>query len=107
MNKRIKFLVLFTLFIVPLLFYIFLSKGIYKYANLPILTENVVDVAGSETFKDYFTVVCFLGDDLSSTKGQLYNLNETIYKRYNQSLYFQTVVIVPRVPMPMPANGNL
>ena len=95
MNKRIKFLVLFTLFIVPLLFYIFLSKGIYKYANLPILTENVVDVAGSETFKDYFTVVCFLGDDLSSTKGQLYNLNETIYKRYNQSLYFQTVVIVP------------
>lgn len=95
MHKTKKFLVLFTLFIVPLLFYIFLSKGIYKYANLPILTENVVDISGGETFKEHFTVVCFLGDDLSLTKGQLFNLNETIYKRYNKSLYFQTVVILP------------
>ena len=95
MQKTKKFLVLFTLFIVPLLFYIFLSKGIYKYANLPILTENVIDVSGDETFKDQFTVVCFLGDDLSLTKGQLFNLNEVIYKRYNKSLYFQTLVILP------------
>ncbi len=94
MNKTKKFLVLFTLFIVPLLFYIFLSKGIYKYANLPILTENVVDISGDATFEEHFTVVCFLGDDLSKTKGQLFNLNETIYKRYNKSLYFQTLVIV-------------
>ena len=95
MNKTKKILVLFTLFIVPLLFYIFLSKGIYKYANLPILTENVENVKGDVTFKEHFTVVCFLGDDLSKTKGQLFNLNETIYKRYNKSLYFQTVVILP------------
>lgn len=95
MHKTKKFLVLFTLFIVPLLFYIFLSKGIYKYANLPILTENVVDISDGETFKEHFTVVCFLGDDLSLTKGQLFNLNETIYKRYNKSLYFQTMVILP------------
>ncbi|MDC9723279.1 MAG: hypothetical protein PSN34_11010 [Urechidicola sp.] len=95
MNKTKKILVLFTLFIVPLLFYIFLSKGIYKYANLPILTENVVDISDGETFKEHFTVVCFLGDDLSTTKGQLFNLNETIYKRYNKSLYFQTIVVLP------------
>ena len=95
MNKTKKFLVLFTLFIVPLLFYIFLSKGIYKYANLPILTENVEDVKGDETFKEHFTVTIFLGDDLSKTKGLLFNLNETIYKRYNKSLYFQTLVILP------------
>lgn len=97
MQKTKKFLVLFTLFIVPLLFYIFLSKGIYKYANLPILTDNVVDVKGGETFKDHYTVVCFLGDDLSLTKGQLFNLNEVIYKykRFESALYFQIVVILP------------
>jgi len=95
MHKIKKIIVLVTLFIVPLLFYIFLSKGIYKYANLPILTENVTDIKGEETFNEHFTIVCFLGSDLSATKGQLYNLNEVIYKRYNKSLYFQTVVIVP------------
>ncbi len=95
MQKTKKFLVLFTLFIVPLLFYIFLSNGIYHYSNLPILTDDVVDVKGEETFKNHYSVVCFLGDDLSLTKGQLYNLNEVIYKSYNKSLYFQTLVILP------------
>ncbi len=94
MQKK-KFLVLFTLFIVPLVFYIFLSKGIYHYANLPILTENVVDITGSESFEEHFSVVCFLGDDLGNTKSQLFNLNEVIYKSYHKSLYFQMIVIVP------------
>ena len=94
MQKK-KILVLATLFIVPLLFYIFLSKGIYHYANLPILSEGVQDISTKETFKDHFSVVCFLGDDLAQTKSQLFNLNEIIYKNYNLSLYFQMVIIVP------------
>ena len=93
MQKK-KILVLLTLFIVPLLFYVFLSKGIYHYANLPILKESVEDVSTTVSFKDHYSVVCFLGDDLDGTKGQLFNLNEVIYKSYNKSLYFQTVVIV-------------
>lgn len=93
MEKK-KILVLLTLFIVPLLFYIFLSKGIYHYANLPILTESVEDISADVSFKDHYTVVCFLGDELEETKGQLFNLNEVIYKRYNQSIYFQVVIVV-------------
>ena len=93
MGKK-KILVLLTLFIVPLLFYIFLSKGIYHYANLPILTESVEDISADVSFKDHYTVVCFLGDELEETKGQLFNLNEVIYKRYNQSIYFQVVIVV-------------
>ena len=92
MQKK-KVLVLGTLFLVPLLFYIFLSKGIYHYANLPILTDSVEDVSNDVTFKDHYSIVCFLGDDLEGTKGQLFNLNEVIYKTYNKSLYFQIVVI--------------
>lgn len=94
MQKK-KILVLSTLFLVPLLFYVFLSKGIYHYANLPILTENVTDVEGAESFESHFTVVCFLGDNLENSKNQLFNLNETIYKRYYGKKYFQVMVIVP------------
>lgn len=94
MQKK-KLLVLLTLFIVPLLFYLFLSKGIYHYANLPILTEDVQELTGEISFKDHYSVVCFLGEDLTNTKSQLFNLNEVIYKSYSKSLYFQIVVIVP------------
>ncbi len=94
-NKIKKGIVLSALFLGPLVFYIFLSLGIYHHANLPILTDNVEDVSGSETFKDHFSVVSFLGKDLESTKGALFNLNEVIYKRYRKSLYFQSVLIIP------------
>ncbi len=84
----------------PLVFYIFLSKGIYKYSNLPILTENVVDVKpfSSEekvTFNENLSIVCFLGNDIKTAKGSMFNLNQTIYKRYYQKPYFQIVAILP------------
>jgi hypothetical protein len=94
MQKK-KFTLLFLLFIVPLLFYIFLSKGIYHYANLPILTKNVIDVKGEETFKNHFSIVSFLGDDIEKSKDKLFNLNEVIYKRFHGKKYFQSIVIVP------------
>ena len=94
-NKIKKGIILSALFIGPLLFYIFLTLGIYHYANLPILTEKVEDIKGSESFKDHFSVVSFLGKNIESSKGGLFNLNEVIYKRYRKSLYFQSVLIVP------------
>lgn len=97
--KLKKFGVLFALFILPLVFYIFLSKGIYKYSNLPILTEQVRDIAefSSETsFKDHLSVICFLGSDVAEAKASLFNLNQTIYKRYNSKPFFQMVAILPQ-----------
>jgi len=94
-----KFWVLFSLFILPLVFYIFLSKGIYKYANLPILSENVMDVSeltkDNTSLIDHISVVCFLGNDMNTAKGSLFNLNQTIYKRYAEKIYFQAVAIIP------------
>jgi hypothetical protein len=94
-----KFWVLFSLFILPLVFYIFLSKGIYKYANLPILTTEVVDIKdlgnSTGTFKEHLSVVCFLGNDINTAKGSLFNLNQTVYKRFYQKPYFQMVAILP------------
>ena len=94
-NKIKKGVILSALFLGPLIFYIFLSLGIYHHANLPILTKNVEDVKGDVTFKKYFSVVSFLGNDIEKNKGGLFNLNEVIYKRYRKSLYFQSVLIMP------------
>ena len=96
-----KLLVLFILFIGPLVFYIFLSKGIYKYSNLPILTENVMDVKaaspmGNTSFVNKLSIVCFLGSDIDAAKASLFNLNQVIYKRYYSKILFQVVAIIPK-----------
>lgn len=96
-----KFCVLFSLFILPLVFYIFLSKGIYKYSNLPILTKDVVDLKiisldTDASFSEKLTVICFLGSDIKNAKASLFNLNQTIYKRYYSKPYFQMVAILPQ-----------
>ena len=95
-NKIKKALVLSALFLGPLIFYIFLSLGIYHHANLPILTKKVENVSGSVSFQNHFSVVSFLGTDIDKNKGGLFNLNEVIYKRYRKSLYFQSVLIAPK-----------
>jgi hypothetical protein len=100
-NTMKKFWVLFSLFILPLVFYLFLSKGIYKYSNLPILTEDVIDLKiispeTNATFSEKFTVICFLGSDIKNAKASLFNLNQTIYKRYYSKPFFQMVAILPQ-----------
>jgi len=94
-NRKTKALALSSLFLGPLIFYIFLSLGIYHHANLPILTKNVENVKGEVSFKDHFSVVSFLGTDIEKNKGGLFNLNEVIYKRYRKSMFFQSVLIAP------------
>jgi len=96
-----KFWVLISLFVLPLVFYIFLSKGIYKYSNLPILTEKVIDLkqvapSTTATFSDKLNIVCFLGSDINIAKASLFNLNQTIYKRYYSKPFFQMVAILPQ-----------
>ena len=95
-NRIKKAFVLSALFLGPLIFYIFLSLGIYHHANLPILTENVENIKGEVSLRKHFSVVSFLGTDIEKSKGGLFNLNEVIYKRYRKSLYFQSVLIAPK-----------
>ena len=99
--KSTKFWVLFSLFILPLVFYIFLSKGIYRYANLPILTNEVMNVSAIDetekaSFNNNINVVCFLGNDIKTAKGSIFNLNEIIYKRYYQKPFFKVIAIIPK-----------
>ena len=50
---------------------------------------------GNASFLNHISVVCFLGNDMNTAKGSLFNLNQTIYKRYAEKIYFQAVAIIP------------
>jgi hypothetical protein len=96
MNKTKRNIVLFALFIVPLLFYIFLSLGINNFAKLPVLTENVIDVSSiskKHQFDKRISIVAFLGTNVEEAKGELFNLNEKIYKPFYGFKDFQLIVI--------------
>ncbi|MGB0891981.1 MAG: hypothetical protein ACPGUU_06480 [Flavobacteriaceae bacterium] len=98
MSKIQKFIVLFALFIVPLLFYIFLSSGINHFAKLPVVTKDVIDVSAIDSkvkFDRNISIVTFLGNDIENVKGAFFNLNQKIYKPFYGFKDFQMIVIAP------------
>lgn len=99
MSKIQKYIVLFALFVVPLIFYIYLSVSTYNFAKLPILTKNVADIANINTSKGFsskVSVVAFAGKDIDAVKGELFNLNEKIYKKFYGYTVFQFIIIAPK-----------
>ncbi|CAM1350774.1 hypothetical protein [Tenacibaculum insulae] len=99
MSKAKKFIVLFALFIVPLLFYIFLSMGINNFAKLPVVTKNVIDISSiskKHQFDRKISVVTFLGNNIDIAKSEMFNLNEKIYKPFYDFNDFQLIVIAPK-----------
>ncbi len=93
-----KRVVLFLLFIFPLIAFLLLSTGINRFNKLPIVNNNVVDISiidSTETLQNKVSVICFLGDDLNKIKGGLFNLNEKVYKKFIEHKKFQIIAIVP------------
>ena len=96
-----KFLVLGILFVFPLVIYLFFASGINNFARLPILTEEVNDIKDWSTlrgenhqFDTKISIVGFWGNDLELRKGDAFNLNQKIYKRFYQFDDFQFVMVV-------------
>ncbi len=93
-----KTLVLVILFIFPIVAYLFFASGITNFGKLPILTQNVQDIKvykSELTFKDKITVLGFLGNDVDLKKGNAFNLNQKIYKRFYEFNDFQFVMVLP------------
>lgn len=94
-----KRVVLFLLFIFPLICFLLMSTGTNNFTKLPVATKNVVDIStidNTKTFKDNISVVCFLGDDMNVHKGGFFNLNEKIYKKFIEYNKFQIIAIYPK-----------
>jgi len=94
-----KRIVLFLLFIFPLICFLILSTGKNNFTKLPIVTQSVSDISiidSSKTFKNHISIVCFLGEDMLNKKGGFFNLNEKIYKRFIEYNDFQILAIYPK-----------
>ena len=96
-----KYIVLFILFVFPIVIYLFFASGKNNFALLPVLTPSVDDVRQWETLSgdtvqllEHITVLGFWGEDLSDKKGDALNLNQKIYKRFYQFKDFQFVMVV-------------
>ena len=100
MTKNLKkYLILGFLFFFPSFVYVFLSTGINNFAKLPVLTENVMDIENIEgnitnvSFKNKISIVAFWGGDVNNKKSEALNLNQKIYKRFNEFQDFQFVLL--------------
>ena len=96
-----KRVVLFLLFIFPLICFLILSTGTNNFTKLPIITENVIDVSEIDAskkarLKDHISIVCFLGNNIEVNKSGLLALNEKIYKKFIEYKKFQILAIYPQ-----------
>ena len=93
-----KVFVLVVLFILPLVAYLFFASGVNNFGKLPVLTENITDISSIDpdyTFDGKITILGFLGNVVDQVKGNVFNLNQKIYKRFHEFNDFQMVMIVP------------
>ncbi|MGS2764138.1 hypothetical protein [Sinomicrobium sp. M5D2P9] len=97
-----KYIVLGVLFILPIIAYLFFASGVNNFVKLPVLTENVGEVSafhslsGDEVrLEDKITVLGFLGKHPDKMKGNAFNINQKIYKRFYNFSDFQFVMILP------------
>ncbi|MFC4476654.1 hypothetical protein [Flavobacterium chungangensis] len=97
-----KNIVLFVLFVLPIVAYLFFASGVNSFTTLPVITPKVADFGnwnslnGKKISLDKkITVLGFAGKNILENRGNYFNLNEKIYKRYNGFEDLQFVVLCP------------
>lgn len=97
-----KNIVLFVLFILPIVAYLFFASGINSFAKLPIITKSIPEISRWETIDGVpfslnkkISIVGFAGENIAKRKGNFFNLYEKIYKKNEGFKDFQIVMILP------------
>ena len=97
-----KNLVLFVLFILPIVAYLFFASGINSFAKLPTITKNIPEISSWKTLDNKpvaltgkITILGFMGQDVLKHKGNIFNLYEKIFDRNKNFKDFQMVMIMP------------
>ncbi len=92
-----KYIVLAILFVFPLAVYLFFASGVNHFAKLPVLTQDVDEVAqySEFQFEDRISILAFFGNNLENKKTLALNLNQMIYKRFYQFADFQFLIALP------------
>jgi len=97
-----KNLVLFVLFIFPIVAYLFFATGVNSFMFLPTVTRNVPDLVNWKslrgevvTLNNKITILGFTGNEIVKNKGNYFNLNQKIYNKNRDFKDFQFVMVAP------------
>lgn len=97
-----KNIVLFVLFILPIVAYLFFASGVNGFTKLPTITPNTADFGNWQSLdgkkvslNGKVTILGFSGTELLINRGNFFNLNQKIYQRYHEFKDVQFVVICP------------
>lgn len=97
-----KSIVLFILFVLPIVAYLFFASGVNSYTKLPIIAQKVADfgnwksLSGKKvSLNKKITILGFGGTQLLKNSGNFFNLNQKIYQQYHKFKDLQFVVICP------------
>jgi len=97
-----KNIVLFILFVLPIVAYLFFASGINSFTKLPIITPKVADFGNWKSLdnqkislNEKITILGFSGNNLLKNRGNFFNLNQKIYQRYHSFKDLQFVVLCP------------
>jgi hypothetical protein len=97
-----KNIVLFVLFVLPIVAYLFFASGVNSFTKLPIITPKVADFGKWKSLKNEkvsldnkITILGFSGFNILKNRGNFYNLNAKIYERYHEFKDLQFVVVCP------------
>lgn len=93
-----KTFVLVVLFILPIVAYLFFASGVNNFGRLAVLTEGIPELNFEDStikFEQKITVLGFLGRQVETKKGNAFNLNQKIYKRFHEFNDFQFVMVLP------------
>lgn len=98
-----KNIVLFTLFILPIVAYLFFASGINSFAKLPTITKKIPDISQwktadgkSVTLNDKITILGFTGSKVIYNEGNFFNLNQKIYNKNKNFKDFQFIMVAPK-----------
>ncbi|RZJ65687.1 MAG: hypothetical protein EOO50_12820 [Flavobacterium sp.] len=97
-----KTIVLFILFVLPIVAYLFFASGVNSFTTLPVITPKVAEMGDWKSLKSdpvklngRITVLGFGGYDIVKNRGNIFNLNQKVYERYHEFTDLQFVYICP------------
>jgi hypothetical protein len=98
-----KYIVLTVLFVLPIVAYMFFATASHNSLFLPVISKNhselpsqFVSLNGEKVVLDKnITVLGFPGSNIDEVKGNLINLNQKIFFKYQDFKDFQIVMILP------------
>ncbi|MEO8237852.1 MAG: hypothetical protein ABI793_02705 [Flavobacterium sp.] len=97
-----KNIVLFVLFVLPIVAYLFFASGVNSFTKLPTITPKIADFGNWKSLNGKkisldkkITVLGFSGSEILDNRGNYFNLNEKIYKRYHGFEDLQFVILCP------------